>query len=131
LGIFTKQSVRQIYIAASSIALTSILNRKYNKKPDRPYNILSIGKPKTMSLTQTQVTYTEAQANLDELCEQVINDRDAIIITRKYGENVALIAADELASLLETVYLLRSPKNADRLLSTLKDAQARIEKNDP
>ncbi|TAD96033.1 MAG: prevent-host-death protein, partial [Oscillatoriales cyanobacterium] len=29
-----------------------------------------------MSLTQTQVTYTEAQANLDELCEQVINDRD-------------------------------------------------------
>ena len=39
-----------------------------------------------MSLTQTQVTYTEALANLDELCEQVINDRDAIIITRKDGE---------------------------------------------
>lgn len=97
-------------------------------KPDRPYNILSIGKPKTMSLTQTQVTYTEALANLDELCEQVISDRDAIIITRSDGENVALIAADELASLIETVYLLRSPKNADRLLSALKDAQARTAK---
>ncbi len=60
--------------------------------------------------------------------KQVINDRDAIIITRKDGENVALIAADELASLIETVYLLRSPKNADRLLSALKDAQARIVK---
>jgi len=59
-----------------------------------------------MSLTQTQVTYTEAQANLDELCEQVISDRYAIIITRKDGENVALIAADELASLLQTVYVL-------------------------
>ncbi|MDQ2100199.1 MAG: type II toxin-antitoxin system Phd/YefM family antitoxin [Tychonema bourrellyi B0820] len=81
-----------------------------------------------MSLTQTQVTYTEALANLDELCEQVISDRDTIIITRSDGENVALIAADELASLIETVYLLRSPKNADRLLSTLKDAQARIVK---
>jgi antitoxin YefM len=81
-----------------------------------------------MSLTQTQVTYTEAQANLDELCEQVINDRDAIIITRKDGENVALIAADELASLLETVYLLRSPKNAERLLSALKQAKARTVK---
>ena len=81
-----------------------------------------------MSLTQTQVTYTEAQANLEDLCEQVINDRDTIIITRSDGENVALIAADELASLLETVYLLRSPKNADRLLSALKDAQARIVK---
>ncbi|NJK67281.1 MAG: type II toxin-antitoxin system prevent-host-death family antitoxin [Microcoleus sp. CSU_2_2] len=78
-----------------------------------------------MSLTQTQVTSTEAKANLDELCEQVINDRDAIIITRKNGENVALIAADELASLLETVYLLRSPKNAERLLSALKQAKAR------
>lgn len=62
-----------------------------------------------MSLTLTQVTYTEAQANLDELCEQVISDREAIVITRKDGENVALIAADELSSLLETVYLLRSP----------------------
>jgi antitoxin YefM len=59
-----------------------------------------------MSLTQTQVTYTEAQVNLDRLCEQVISDRDAIIITRKDGENVALIAADELASLLETLHLL-------------------------
>lgn len=78
-----------------------------------------------MSLTLTQVTYTEAQANLDELCEQVINDREAIVITRKDGENIALIAADELSSELATVYLLRSPKNADRLLSALKQAKAR------
>lgn len=81
-----------------------------------------------MSLTLTQVTYTQAQANFDEQCEQVISDRDAIVITRKDGENVALIAADELASLLETVYLLRSPKNADRLLSALEQAKARIVK---
>ncbi|WP_333149826.1 MULTISPECIES: type II toxin-antitoxin system Phd/YefM family antitoxin [unclassified Microcoleus] len=67
-------------------------------------------------------------ANLDELCEQVISDRDAIIITRKDGENVALIVADELASLLETLHLLRSPKNADRLLSALKQAKARTAK---
>ncbi|MCC3512120.1 MAG: type II toxin-antitoxin system Phd/YefM family antitoxin [Microcoleus sp. PH2017_17_BER_D_A] len=65
-----------------------------------------------MSLRQTQVTYTEALANLDELCEQVISDRDTIIITRKDGENVALIAADELASLLETLHLLRSPNRS-------------------
>ncbi|TAD97046.1 MAG: prevent-host-death protein, partial [Oscillatoriales cyanobacterium] len=47
---------------------------------------------------------------------------------RSDGENVALIAADELASLIETVYLLRSPKNADRLLSALKQAKARTAK---
>ncbi|MEG4074429.1 type II toxin-antitoxin system Phd/YefM family antitoxin [Microcoleus sp. Pol14C2] len=57
-----------------------------------------------------------------------MSDRDAIIITRKDGENVALIVADELASLLETLHLLRSPKNADRLLSALKQAKARTAK---
>ena len=81
-----------------------------------------------MSLTLTQVTYTQGQANFDELCEQVISERDAIVITRKDGENIALIAADELSSLLETVYLLRAPKKADRLLSAWEQAKARTVK---
>ncbi len=80
-----------------------------------------------MSLTQTQVTYTEAQANLDQLCEQVINDRDTIIITRSDGENVALIAADELASLLETVYLLRAI--AQKCRSLVKHVERRTSQN--
>ncbi|MCT7952042.1 type II toxin-antitoxin system Phd/YefM family antitoxin [Ancylothrix sp. C2] len=71
-----------------------------------------------------QITLTEANANLNELCEQVVADRDFVIITRPDGENVALIAADELNSLLETVHLLRSPKNAERLLSAIKEAKA-------
>ena len=71
-----------------------------------------------------QITLTEANANLNELCEQVVADRDFVIITRPDGENVALIAADELNSLLETVHLLRSPKNAERLLSALEEAKA-------
>jgi antitoxin YefM len=81
-----------------------------------------------MVLTLTQVTYTQAQANFDELCEQVISDRDAIVITRKDGENIALIAADKLSSFLETVYLLRSPKNAEHLFSALEQAKARTVK---
>lgn len=81
-----------------------------------------------MSLTLIQVAYTQAQANFDELCEQVISASDVLVITRKEGENIALIAADELSSLLETVYLLRSPKNAERLLSALEQAKARIVK---
>jgi antitoxin YefM len=81
-----------------------------------------------MSLTLTQATYTQGQANFDELCEQVISERDAIVITRKDGENIALIDADELSSLLETVYLLRAPKKADRLLSAWEQAKARTVK---
>lgn len=74
---------------------------------------------------ETQTTYTQARANLAKLCDQVSENRDVVIISRRKGGDVALIAADELASILETLHLLRSPKNADRLLSALRDAKAR------
>lgn len=74
---------------------------------------------------QTQTTYTQARANLAKLCDQVTENRDVVIITRRAGGDVALIAADELASILETLHLLRSPKNAERVLQALKEAKAR------
>lgn len=72
-----------------------------------------------------QKTYSEARANFAKLCDQVTTDRDVLIITRRGAEDVALIAASELSSLLETAHLLRSPKNAQRLLAALKRAQNR------
>ena len=74
---------------------------------------------------ESQTTYTKARANLAKLCDQVTENRDIVIITRRKGGDVALISADELSSILETLHLLRSPKNADRLLTALKDAKAR------
>jgi antitoxin YefM len=74
---------------------------------------------------ETQTTYTQARANLAKLCDQVTENRDVVIIRRRGGNDVALVAADELSSILETLHLLRSPKNADRLLSALRDAKAR------
>ena len=74
---------------------------------------------------ETQTTYTRARANLAKLCDQVAANRDIVIICRRKGGDVALIAADELSSILETLHLLRSPRNADRLLSALRDAKAR------
>jgi antitoxin YefM len=72
-----------------------------------------------------QITLTHAKDNLDKLCEQVIDDREVVIITQPTCENVALIAADELSSLMETVHLLKSPQNAIRLLTELQDAKER------
>lgn len=72
-----------------------------------------------------QTTYTKARANLARLCNQVADNREIIIINRRGAEDVALVAASELSSLLETAHLLRSPKNAQRLLSALKRATAR------
>jgi antitoxin YefM len=67
-------------------------------------------------------TYTKARANMARLMDQVIRDRDVVIIERRGSASVAMIPADELASLTETAYLLRSPKNAERLLSALNRA---------
>jgi antitoxin YefM len=73
----------------------------------------------------TQTTYTTARKNFAKLCEQVASNRQIVIITRRGAENVALVAADELSGLLETVHLLGSPKNARRLLSALSRAKQR------
>lgn len=72
-----------------------------------------------------QTTYTQARANLAALFDAVSEDREIVIVQRRGAEDVAVIAADELASLLETKHLLQSPKNAQRLLSALQRAQER------
>ncbi len=66
-----------------------------------------------------QTTYTQARDGLAKLLDQVTHDREVVIIQRRGEEEVAMIAASELESLLETAYLLRSPANAERLLSAL------------
>ena len=75
----------------------------------------------------TQTTYTHARANFASLCNQVAEDRDVVLINRRNAEDVALIAASELSSLLETAHLLRSPQNAKRLLTALNRALEKTE----
>ena len=66
-----------------------------------------------------QTTYTHARAKLASLLDEVNKNREVVIIQRRGNEDVALINADELTGILETAHLLRSPKNAKRLLSAL------------
>lgn len=63
-----------------------------------------------------ETTYTQARQRLASLMDQVTDTREPVLIRRRGREPVALVAADELASWLETAYLLRSPKNARRIL---------------
>lgn len=70
----------------------------------------------------TELTYSQARANLARILDDVTQNRDVVIIRRRNGEDAALIAASELTSLMETAYLLRSPANAERLLTALGDA---------
>jgi antitoxin YefM len=66
-----------------------------------------------------QTTYTQARASLAKLMDQVVHDREIVVIQRRNQEDVAMISAAELSGLLETAYLLRSPQNAERLLNAL------------
>ena len=63
--------------------------------------------------------YTNARANLAALCDEAASSREPVIIHRRGAEDVALISAAELRSLVETAHLLRSPENARRLLEAL------------
>ena len=55
-------------------------------------------------------TYTQTRASLAKLLDKVVHDREVVIIQRRGEEEVAMIAASELSSLMETAYLLRSPR---------------------
>jgi len=71
----------------------------------------------------TVTTYTNARATLASLCDKVSSTREPVIIRRRGAEDVALVSADELDSIMETAHLLRSPKNAARLMAALTRAQ--------
>ena len=69
-----------------------------------------------------QTTYTNARAQFAKLWDEVTNNREVVIIKRRGAEDVALISASELTGLLETSHLLRSAKNAERLLAAFARA---------
>ena len=71
-----------------------------------------------------ETTYTGARQNLASLMDQVTDTREPVYIKRRGKEDVALIAASELSGLMETEYLLRSPKNAERLRQAEEEIRA-------
>ena len=70
-----------------------------------------------------EITYTRLRERLASVLDRVANDQEVVIVRRSGAKDVALIPAEELApGLTETADLLRSPRNADRLLGALRRA---------
>lgn len=67
------------------------------------------------------ISAAEAKRDLVQLIERVNSDRSEIEIVSKRGSAV-LMSKDEYDALVETSYLLRSPRNAQRLISALESA---------
>ncbi|MFN0103976.1 MAG: type II toxin-antitoxin system Phd/YefM family antitoxin [Bryobacteraceae bacterium] len=76
----------------------------------------------------TETTYTSLRENLAAVLDQVVDRQEIVIVRRKGVRDVALIPAAELAGLIETAHLLRSPKNAKRLLAAVRRSQKRAPK---
>ena len=71
-----------------------------------------------------ETTYTSLRENLAAVLDQVIDEQATVIVRRRGARDVALIPASEFAGLMETAHLLRSPRNARRLLTALRRATA-------
>lgn len=72
------------------------------------------------------ISYTNARSNLAKTMEKVCDDHDPVIITRRNESSVVMMSLEDFQALEETAYLLRSPKNARRLL----DSIAQLESDD-
>ena len=70
------------------------------------------------------ITYTSARKNLARTIDQVIDDHDPIIITKKNDRAVVVMSLEDYESMEETAYLLQSPINAKRLIDSIDQLKA-------
>lgn len=70
------------------------------------------------------ITYTSARGNLAKTMEKVCDDHSPVVITRKTAQPVVMMSLEDFEALEETAYLLRSPKNARRLLESVAELEA-------
>lgn len=70
------------------------------------------------------VSFTEARNSLKAVLDSVVNDADTAVITRRDSEDAVVMSLDYYNSLMETVYLLRSPANAEHLNRSIEQFKA-------
>ena len=72
------------------------------------------------------LSYAESLTRFGELLDSVVDDREEVVITRDGRASAVIVSLEEYEALKETVHLLRSPTNANRLL----DAMGRLDAAD-
>ncbi len=69
------------------------------------------------------ISFTEAREKLAAVMDQACDDRTPVIITRQKKPSMVLLSLDEYEAMNETLHLLRSPRNAERLLQSIEAAE--------
>ena len=66
------------------------------------------------------VNFSEARNKLKTVLDQVVNDADYTIISRRDADDAGVMSLDQFNGLMETVHLLKSPANAAHLDKSIK-----------
>lgn len=70
------------------------------------------------------ITYSDARQKLKELMDRVVADRTEVVVTRQKAEPVVVVSMSEWNAITETLHLLSTPQNAERLLSAIRQLEA-------
>ncbi|HGN1707488.1 TPA: type II toxin-antitoxin system Phd/YefM family antitoxin [Providencia rettgeri] len=70
------------------------------------------------------ISFSDARNNLKAVLDRVVDDADTTIITRRDSEDAVVMSLEYYNSLMETIYLLRSPANAEHLNKSIAQFKA-------
>lgn len=70
------------------------------------------------------INFSDARNSLRAVIDQVVEDADVTVISRRDAPDAVVMSFDHYSSLMETVYLLSSPANAAHLAKSLAQARA-------
>jgi antitoxin YefM len=70
------------------------------------------------------LTYSDTRANLKDVMDRVVEDRAPVIITRQKAEAVVMVSLADWNAMEETLHLLSTPVNAERLRAAVRDLDA-------
>ncbi len=73
-----------------------------------------------MGLKMRVISFSDARNKLKSVLDQVVNDADYTVITRRDAEDAVVMSLDHFNGLMETVHLLKSPVNAAHLAKSIK-----------
>jgi len=71
------------------------------------------------------ITYSDTRANLKEVMDRVVADRTPVVVTRQKAEAVVMVSLADWNAMEETLHLLSSPRNADRLRASIRQLEAK------
>ncbi len=64
--------------------------------------------------------YSEFRTGLKKYLDQVEHNHETLIVKRGSGKGTVVISLEEYNSIMETIHVLRSKKNADHLYQSIR-----------